>query len=86
MRAYYYEHHRLLQGLLALSVVLSSLAGMLLLNRLSMEPWLAARLAAFVVLVPGIVSRRPWVHATQVVVLMLLFSFALTEIGRPISE
>ena len=39
-----------------------------------------------VVLVPGIVSRRPWVHATQVVVLMLLFSFALTEIGRPISE
>jgi hypothetical protein len=86
MRAYYYDNHRLIQGLLALSVLLSTLASGLILDRWAIEPWLVARLTALAVLLPGIVSRRPQVHAAQVVVVMLLLSFAVAELRRPISE
>jgi uncharacterized membrane protein len=86
MRAYYYEHHRLLQGLLALGVVLSTASGALLLDRWTPEPWLIARLAALALLLPGIVSGRPMVHGVQVVLVLLLLSFAVTELRRPISE
>jgi hypothetical protein len=44
------------------------------------------RAVAFAILLPGIVSRRPQVHAVQIVLMMLLLSFALAELGRPISE
>jgi hypothetical protein len=44
------------------------------------------RLVALAVLVPGIVSRRPQVHAVQVVLLLVLLGFAVTELRRPISE
>ncbi|MCI0433799.1 MAG: hypothetical protein L0271_09115 [Gemmatimonadetes bacterium] len=86
MRAYYYDHHRLLQGLLALSVLLSTLAAGLILNRWALETWLTVRLVALGVLLPGIVSRRPQVHAAQVIVALALMSFAVTELRRPISE
>ncbi|HEX9772981.1 MAG TPA: hypothetical protein VGA44_05910 [Steroidobacteraceae bacterium] len=86
MRAYYYEHHRLLQGLLALSVVLSIVAIGLILNSWAPEPWLVARLVALALLIPGIVSRRPAVHSVQVVLFLLLLSLALTELRRPITE
>jgi len=86
MRAYYYDHHRLLQGLLALAVVLSTVAAILILDRWSPEPWLTVRLVALALLVPGIVSRRPQVHAVQVVLLLVLLGFAVTELRRPISE
>ncbi len=86
MRAYYYEHHRLLQGLLALSVALSTVAAGLILDRWSTEPWLTVRLVALALLLPGIVSRRPRVHALQAVLLLVLMSFAVTELRRPISE
>ena len=87
MRSYYYDHHRLLQGLLALAVVLSTVAAGLILNRWAPgESWLAVRLVALAVLIPGIVSRRPQVHAAQVVVLMILLSFVVAELRRPITE
>ena len=86
MRAYYYDHHRLLQGLLALAVLLSTLAAALILDRWSLEPWLIARLVALAVLLPGIVSRRPRVHGAQVVLLLLFLGFAVLELGRPITE
>jgi hypothetical protein len=86
MRSYYYEHHRLLQGLLAFSVALSTIAAGLILDRWALEPWLIARLVAFALLLPGIVSRRPQVHATQVVVLLVLLAFAVTKLRDPISE
>jgi MFS family permease len=86
MRTYYYEHHRLLQGLLALSVALSTLAAGLILDRWSAEPWLMVRLIALALLAPGIVSRRPQVHALQVVLVLGLMCFAVTELRRPISE
>ena len=86
MRVYYYEHHRLLQGLLALAVVLSTVAAGLILDRWTAEAWLGMRAVAFAILLPGIVSRRPQVHAVQIVLMMLLLSFALAQLGRPISE
>jgi hypothetical protein len=86
MRVYYYEHHRLLQSLLALSVVLSMLAAGMILDRWSMEAWLATRLGILALLVPGIVSRRPRVHALQAVVLLSLLFVAVLELRRPITE
>jgi len=61
-------------------------AAILILDRWSPEPWLTVRLVALAVLVPGIVSRRPQVHAVQVVLLLVLLGFAVTELRRPISE
>ena len=86
MRIYYYEHHRLLQGLFAVSIALSTVAGGLILDGWSAERWLIVRLIALALIVPGIVSQRPRVHAVQVVLVMLLLSFAITELRRPISE
>ena len=86
MRIYYYDHHRLLQGLFALSIALSTVAGGLILGGWSAERWLIVRLIALALIVPGIVSQRPRVHAVQVVLVMLLLSFAITELRRPISE
>jgi hypothetical protein len=37
-------------------------------------------------LVPGIVSRRPRVHALQAVVLLSLLFVAVLELRRPITE
>jgi hypothetical protein len=86
MRSYYYENHRLLQGLLALTVVLSTLAAGLILHRWRLEPWLIARLVLLALLVPGIVSERPRIHAVQVLIVLALMSFAVAELRRPISE
>jgi len=87
MRSYYYEHHRLWQGLLALAVILSTVAAGLILDRWTPgESWLLVRLVALAALVPGIVSRRPRVHETQVVLLIILLSFAVAELRRPITE
>ena len=43
------------------------------------------RFAAMVTLLPGIVSRRPAIHATQMIVLMLILVVALLQVAEPIA-
>lgn len=86
MRAYYYEHHRLLQGLLALAVVLSTLGAGLILDRWAAESWLGFRLAVLAILLPGIWSRRPRVHELQIVALIVVLSLTALQLRAPISE
>ena len=86
MRAYYYEHHRLLQGLLALAVALSTLGAGLILDNWAAESWLGFRLVVLLILVPGIVSRHPRLHELQIVVLIALLSLTGTQLRGPISE
>ena len=42
------------------------------------------RFAAMVTLLPGIISRRPAVHATQMIVLMLILIVAPLRVADPI--
>jgi hypothetical protein len=86
MREYYYEHHALLQGLLALAVVLSTVGTGLVLHRWAAETWFGFRLAILAILVPGIVSRRPRVHELQIVLLIALLSLTVLQLRHPISE
>src|SRR4030095_15270533 len=57
LRVYYYEQHRLLQGLLAIAVVLSTVAIALLTGRSGGEPFLI-RLVVVSLLVAGIVALQ----------------------------
>jgi len=43
------------------------------------------RFAAMVTLLPGIVSRRPAIHATQMIVLMLILVVGLLQVAEPIA-
>ena len=42
------------------------------------------RAAAVVILLPGMVSRRPAVHATQAALLALVMLYAVSYVARPI--
>jgi hypothetical protein len=86
MRQYYYEHCGLLQSLLALAVVLSTLGAGLILERWASESWLGFRLVILAILVAGIVSRRPRVHELQIVLLIALLSLTALQLRKPISE
>ncbi|KAA9131416.1 hypothetical protein F3N42_08840 [Marinihelvus fidelis] len=85
MRFYYYRRHSILFGLLALSTTLSLVSEYLLLEH-ARYSWLnLLRGLGLVLLVAGLVSRRPAVHVTITVIALGILICGLTFIGRPIS-
>ena len=84
LRAYYFEHHRWMQGLLITSVVLAQASQYLILGRTAFETPDIARTLAIAFLLPGLISRAPWVHATQAVLLATLMLLGLSFVFTPI--
>jgi hypothetical protein len=84
MREYYYRHGRWMQGLLLAVLVGGSAAQLVIEGRPDFSDGGSVRLAAAVILVPGILSRRPLVHATQAVLLVLVMLYAVNYVARPI--
>jgi hypothetical protein len=84
LRAYYFEHHRWMQGLLIASVVLAQASQYLILERTVFETPDIARTVAIAVLIPGFVSSAPRVHAIQAVLLAMLMLLGLSFVFTPI--
>ena len=84
LRAYYFEHHRWMQGLLIASVVIGLVAQYVILERTTFTETDLARAVVIAVLVPGFISHEPRVHAAQALLLAVLMLGALSFIFAPI--
>jgi hypothetical protein len=72
MRSFYYGYNRLIQGLLAATMLVQTANDALIMDSFAATPSQLGRFAVLAVLVPGLVSARPSVHSVQVVVLTIL--------------
>jgi hypothetical protein len=84
MREYYYRHAGWMQGLLFSVLLCGSAAQVFIEGRPDLTGAGAVRVALAVVLLPGIFSRRPALHAAQAVLLVLIMLYAVSFVARPI--
>lgn len=86
MRVYYYERHRALLGLLALSVLFNLGSEYLLLKGqvFTLANWL--RLVGLAMLVVGLITARPRVHAAITVAGIAIIAYALGFLDDPIGD
>ena len=84
MRVYYYRHARWIQGLLLAALVMGVLAQLVVEGRPDFSGARGVRAAMALVLLPGILSVNPKVHAAQAVLLLLIMSIAATYVAMPI--
>jgi hypothetical protein len=86
MRAYFYRRHRILLGLVALSIVFNLCSEYLLLESrvFTAGNWL--RLAILALLLAGVWLSRPWIHVAIVLLLGGLLLFGITFLDNPIAN
>jgi len=84
MRDYYFRHARWTQGLLLGVLVAGALAHFVIEGSLDLTGARAVRAAMAAILVPGIISRHPTVHAVQAVLLLLVMAVAVSYVAQPI--
>jgi len=84
MRAYYFRHAKWMQAMLLLALMSGSIAVRVIEGRWDIGLGDALRIAAMLVLVPGIFSRRPRLHSAQMLCLMVLLVVALQRVAAPI--
>jgi hypothetical protein len=84
MRAYYFRHARWIQGLLLAALVVGVLAQFVIEGRPDFSGGRGVRAAMVLVLLPGIVSLNPRLHAAQAVLLLLIMALAATYVAMPI--
>ena len=84
MREYYFRHARWTQGLLLAVLVAGALAHLVIEGRFDLSGARGVRAAMAAILVPGIISRHPTVHAVQAALLLLIMLVAVSYVARPI--
>lgn len=86
MRTYYYERHRALLGLLALSVLFNLGCEYLLLKNqaFTLANWL--RLAGLMLLVVGTISARPRLHATITAAALAMIVYGIGFLDDAIAD
>lgn len=84
MREYYYRHARWTQGLMLAVLVTGALAHLVIEGRFDLSGARGVRAAMALVVVPGIVSLSPRVHAVQAVLLALVMLVTVSYVARPI--
>jgi len=84
MREYYYRHARWTQGLLLAVLVTGAVAHLVIEGRFDLSGARGVRAAMTLIVVPGIVSLNPRVHAVQAVLLLLVIGIAITYVAQPI--
>jgi hypothetical protein len=85
LRIHYFRQAGWMQGLLLLALLSGSMAVRAIEGRWNITLADVLRFAAMVTLLPGIVSRRPAIHATQMIVLILILVVALLRVAEPIA-
>jgi surface polysaccharide O-acyltransferase-like enzyme len=84
LRDYYYRHARWTQGLLLAVLVAGALAHFVIEGQLDLTGARGVRAAMGLILVPGIISRHPTVHAVQAALLLLVMLFAASYVAQPV--
>jgi len=84
MREYYFRHARWTQGLLLSVLLAGALAHLVIEGRLDLSGARGVRAAMAAILLPGIISRHPTVHAVQAALLLLVLAVAVSYVARPI--
>ena len=84
MREYYFRHARWMQGLLLAVIVAGALAHYVVAGRFDFSGGRGIRGAMAVILLPGIISLRPAVHAVQAALLLLVMAVAVSYVAQPI--
>jgi hypothetical protein len=84
LREYYYRHGQWMQGLLFAVLVAGSTAQFVIEGSVDLSGARGVRAAMALVLLPGILSRRPLVHSIQAVVLVGVMLYAVSQVARPI--
>jgi len=85
LRIHYFRQAGWMQGLLLLALLSGSMGVRAIEGRWNISLADVLRFAAMVTLLPGIVSRRPAIHAAQMIVLMLILVVALLQVAEPIA-
>jgi hypothetical protein len=84
LREYYYRHGQWMQGLLFAVLAAGFTAQVFIEGRTNFTGAGGVRAAMAVVLLPGILSRRPMVHSIQAVFLVAVMFYAVSQVARPI--
>ena len=84
MREYYFHHARWTQGLLLGVVVAGALSHFIIEDRLDLSGARGVRASLVLILLPGIVSRNPKLHAAQAVLLCVVIAVAASYLLQPI--
>jgi hypothetical protein len=84
MREYYFRHVRWTQGLLLGALAAGALAHYAIEGSLDLTGARGVRAAMAAVLLPGIMSRHPMVHAVQAALLLLVMAIAVSYVAQPI--
>jgi FtsH-binding integral membrane protein len=84
MRDYYYRHVRWTQGLMLGVLAAGAAATQVIEGRQDLSLPGVVRLSMVAVLVPGIFSRRPAVHAAQALLLVVAMIIAVSFVAAPI--
>ena len=86
MRAYFYERHSILLGLVALSIVFNVGCEYLLLGKdvFTLANWL--RLLVLSLIVCGVISSRVGLHSAIVLALSAVLLFGITALDNPIAN
>lgn len=84
MREYYFRHARWMQGLLLTVIVAGALAHLVITGELNFSGGRGIRGAMAAILIPGIISLRPAVHAVQAALLLVVMAIAVSYVAQPI--
>lgn len=84
MRRYYYRHARWIQGLMLGVVLVGALSHVIVESRLDVSGARAVRVAMAAILIPGIFTLNPRVHAMQAALLVLVMVVAASYIAEPL--
>jgi hypothetical protein len=84
MREYYFRHARWTQGLLLAVLVAGALAHLVIEGRFDFSGARGVRSAMALILIPGILTLHPRVHAAQAVLLVLVMAVAVSYVAGPI--
>jgi hypothetical protein len=84
MRDYYFRHARWSQGLLLSVVVMSSVAQRFVDGSGAFSRQDAVRCLIAVVLLPGVISRAPALHAAQAILLLVVVALGVSYVSTPI--
>jgi hypothetical protein len=84
LREYYFRHARWIQGLMLGVVLAGALAHYVVEGRLDVSGARGVRLAVALIVLPGLATLSPRVHAVQAVLLVLVMAVAVSYVAKPL--
>jgi hypothetical protein len=84
LRDYYFRHARWTQGLLLGVVVAGALSHIVIENKFDLSGGRGVRVSLVLILLPGIISLNPRLHAAQAVLLSVVIIIAASYLSQPI--